>query len=152
MAEDSDLEKTEQPSQRRLEQAREEGQVARSRELSTFAVLMTGGAGLWFMGSSLMGHLVKLIRDGLTLDTTLAFHSELLLPRLHTLSTEILWAFLPLLLLLLIAATFSPMLLNGWLFSMKPLQPNFNKLNPIKGLSRMFATHGLIEMAKAIGK
>lgn len=152
MAQDSDLEKTEQPSQRRLEQAREEGQVARSRELSTFAVLMAGGAGIWFMGSSLTGQLIKLIRDGLTLDAELAFHPELLLPRLHTLSTETLWAFLPLLLLLLLAAAFSPLLLNGWLFSMKPLQPNFSKLNPITGLGRMFATHGLIELGKAIGK
>jgi flagellar biosynthetic protein FlhB len=152
MAEDSDLEKTEQPSQRRLEQAREEGQVARSRELSTFAVLMAGGAGLWLMGSSLTGQLTKLIRDGLTLDAELAFHSELLLPRLYTLSMETLWVFMPLLLLLLAAAALSPLLLNGWLFSMKPLQPNFSKLNPITGLSRMFATHGLIELVKAIGK
>lgn len=152
MAEDSDLEKTEQPSQRRLEQAREEGQVARSRELSTFAVLMAGGAGMWVMGSSLTGQLTKLLRDGLTLDTELAFHPELLLPRLYTLSMEALWTFLPLLALLLLTAALSPLLLNGWLFSMKPLQPNFSKLNPITGLSRMFATHGLIELAKAIGK
>jgi flagellar biosynthetic protein FlhB len=152
MAEDSDLEKTEQPSQRRLDQAREEGQVARSRELSTFAVLMAGGAGLWLMGSSLAGELTKLIRDGLTLDTELAFHPELLLPRLYTLSTEALWTFMPLLLLLLATAALSPLLLNGWLFSMKPLQPNFSKLNPMTGLSRMFATHGLIELGKAIGK
>jgi flagellar biosynthetic protein FlhB len=152
MAEDSDLEKTEQPSQRRLDQAREEGQVARSRELSTFAVLMAGGAGLWVMGSSLAGELTKLLRDGLTLDTELAFHPELLLPRLYTLSTEALWTFMPLLLLLLATAALSPLLLNGWLFSMKPLQPNFSKLNPMTGLSRMFATHGLIELGKAIGK
>ena len=152
MAEDSGLEKTEQPSQRRLEQAREEGQVARSRELSTFAVLMAGGGGLWLMGSSLAGQLTKLIRDGLTLDTELAFHSDLLLPRLYTLSLETLWTFLPLLLLLLAAAALSPLLLNGWLFSLKPLQPNFAKLNPITGLGRMFATHGLVELGKAIGK
>lgn len=152
MADDSDLEKTEQPSQRRLEQAREEGQVARSRELTTFAVLLTGGAGLWFMGSTLMGQMTKLIRDGLTLNADLAFNPELLLPRLHALSLETLWTFLPLLLLLLIAAVFSPLLINGWLFSLKPLQPNFKKLNPITGLGRMFAMHGLIEMAKAVGK
>ncbi len=84
--EDSDLEKTESPSQRRLDQAREEGQVARSRELSTFAVLMAGGAGIWLMGSALAQQLISLIRDGLTLDTGLAFHSELLVPRLHELS------------------------------------------------------------------
>ncbi|MDP1996344.1 MAG: EscU/YscU/HrcU family type III secretion system export apparatus switch protein, partial [Gallionella sp.] len=56
MAEDSDLEKTEQPSQRRLDQAREKGQVARSRELSTFAVLLAGGGTLWFMGASFTRH------------------------------------------------------------------------------------------------
>lgn len=68
MAEDSDLEKTEQPSQRRLDQAREKGQVARSRELSTFTVLMAGGGTLWFMDSTFTQHLVKLLHDGLTLD------------------------------------------------------------------------------------
>ena len=152
MAEDSDLERTEQPSQRRLDQAREEGQVARSRELSTFAVLWAGGAGLWVMGSSLSAQLIKLLRDGLTLDTKLAFHSDLLLLRLYTLSVETLMAFLPFLLLLLAAAALSPLLLNGWLFSMKPLIPNFSKLNPASGISRMFSTHGLVELAKAIGK
>ena len=152
MAEDSDLEKTEQPSQRRLDQAREEGQVARSRELSTFAVLMAGGAGIWLMGSSLSGQLTKLLHDGLILDAKLAFNSDLLLPRLYTLSMETLVAFLPLLLLLLVVAALSPLLLNGWLFSLKPLQPKFSKLNPITGLGRMFAIHGLVELGKAIGK
>jgi flagellar biosynthetic protein FlhB len=152
MAEESDLEKTEQPSQRRLEQAREQGQVARSRELSTFAVLLAGGGGLWFMGATLAGRLTKLVHDGLTLNADLAFNTELLLPRLSALSTEILWAFAPLLALLLVIAATSPLLLNGWLFSLKPLQPNFSKLDPMSGLSRMFATHGLIELGKAIGK
>ena len=152
MAEDSDLEKTEEPSQRRLEQAREEGQVARSRELTTFSVLLAGGAGLWLMGSMLTGQLTKLIHDGLSLNADLAFNPELLLPHLYALSMETLWAFMPLLMLLLITALLSPLLLNGWLFSMKPLQPNFSKLNPMTGLSRMFATHGLIELAKAIAK
>jgi flagellar biosynthetic protein FlhB len=152
MAEDSDLERTEQPSQRRMDQAREEGQVARSRELSTFAVLMAGGAGLWLMGSSLSGQLLQLLREGLTLNADVAFQSGLLLPRLYKLSVEAMLAFLPLLLLLLATATFSPLLLNGWLFSMKPLQPDFGKLNPIKGVARMFSAHSLIELGKAIAK
>ena len=152
MAEDSDLEKTEEPSQRRIDQAREEGQVARSRELSTFAVLMAGGSGLWMMGSSLSGQMTKLLHDGLSINADLAINSELLVPRLYTLSMETLVAFLPLLLLLLVTASLSPLLLNGWLFSMKPLMPNFSKLNPAAGLSRMFALHGLIELGKALGK
>ncbi len=150
--EDSDLERTEQPSQRRIDQAREEGQVARSRELSTFAVLMAGAGGMWMMGASLSAQLTTLVRSGLTLDTGLAFHSELLLPRLHELSQQALLAFLPLLLLLLIVAALSPLLLNGWLFSLRPLQPDFAKLSPLNGLKRMFATHGLIELAKAVAK
>lgn len=152
MAEDSDLEKTEQPSQRRLDQAREEGQVARSRELSTFTLLMAGGTGLWFMGSTLFGHLLKVLHDGLTLNADVAFQTELLLPRLHQLSLETLLAFLPLLLLLLATAALSPLLLNGWLFSMKPLQPDLSKLNPIAGFARMFSSHSLIELGKAIIK
>ncbi|MBI3903645.1 MAG: flagellar type III secretion system protein FlhB [Nitrosomonadales bacterium] len=152
MAEDSDLERTEQPSQRRIDQAREEGQVARSRELSTFAVMMAGGAGIWLMGSSLSGQLIRLLHDGLTVDRELAFHSDLLLLRLYTLSADTLLVFLPLLLLLLLTAAFSPLLLNGWLFTLKPLQPNFTKLNPIEGISRMFSVNSLAELGKAIGK
>ncbi|TAJ79864.1 MAG: flagellar type III secretion system protein FlhB [Gallionellaceae bacterium] len=151
-AEDSDLEKTEQPSQRRLDQAREEGQVARSRELSTFAVLMAGGAGLWLMGATLSQSLIKLIRDGLTLNADLVFKPELLLPHLHTLSLAVLLAFLPFLLLLLGVATFSPLLLNGWLFTFKPLVPDLSKLNPAAGIGRMFSTYSLVELLKAVAK
>lgn len=152
MAEDSDLEKTEQPSQRRLDQAREKGQVARSRELSTFAVLLAGGGTLWFMGASLTQQMIKLLRDGLTLDQEMAFNTSLMMPRLYDLSLEALITFLPLLLAVLVAAAFSPLLLNGWLFSTESLQPQFSRMNPASGIARMFSTHALIELAKAIGK
>lgn len=152
MAEDSDLERTEQPSQRRLDQAREEGQVARSRELSTFTVLLAGGAGLWLMGGGLSTQLVKLLRDGLTLETDLAFHTDLLLPRLYAMSVETLAAFAPFMLLLFIVAMLSPMLINGWMFSGKALLPNFSKLNPIAGIGRIFSVHSMVELGKAIGK
>jgi flagellar biosynthetic protein FlhB len=150
--EDSDLEKTESPSQRRLDKAREEGQVARSRELSTFTVLMAGGAGIWMMGSALAQSLLVMLREGLTLDYELAHRSELLLPRLYELSSTALLAFAPLLGLLLLVAAFSPVLLDGWLFTLKPLVPNLGKLNPISGITRMFSTNSLMELAKAIAK
>src|SRR3989338_521324 len=117
MAEDSDLEKTEQPSQRRLDQAREKGQVARSRELSTFAVLLAGGGVLWFMGASFMQQMVKMLHDGLTVSRDMAFNSDLMIPRMYDLSLDMLITFSPFLLATMIAAAFSPMLLNGWLFS-----------------------------------
>jgi len=152
MAEDSDLEKTEQPSQRKLDQAREKGQVARSRELSTFAVLLAGGGVLWFMGASFTQHMVKLLHDGLTLDRELAFNPDLMIPRLYDLSLDALITFLPFLLVVMLAAAFSPLLLNGWLFSIEALQPKFSKMNPVSGIARMFSTNSLVELAKAIGK
>ena len=152
MAEDSDLEKTEQPSQRRLDQAREKGQVARSRELSTFAVLLTGGGTLWFMGASFTRHMVKMLHDGLTLNRDMAFNTNLMIPRLYDLSLDMLITFSPLLLAVMLAAAFSPLLLNGWLFSVEALQPKFSKLNPISGIARMFSRNALVELSKAIGK
>jgi len=152
MAEESDLEKTEQPSQQRLDKAREEGQVARSRELTTFVLLLAGGAGLWLMGSAIMQKLVKVLRDGLTLDKRMIYDPEHLLPHLHTLSFDALLALLPFLFILLLAAALSPLLLNGWLFTLQPLQPNFSKLNPLAGIGRMFSTNSLVELLKAIAK
>ena len=152
MAEESDLEKTEQPSQQRLDKAREEGQVARSRELTTFVVLMAGGAGLWLMGSTITQKLMKVFRDGLTLDKGLTYNTEQLLPQLHSLSFDALLALLPFLFILLVAALLSPLLLNGWLFTLQPLQPKFSKLDPIAGIGRMFSTNSLVELFKAIAK
>ena len=152
MAESSDLEKTEQPSQRRLDQAREKGQVARSRELSTFAVLLAGGGTLWFLGASFTQHLVKMLQDGLTLNREIAFNGNLLIPRLYDLSLDMLITFSPLLLAVMLAAACSPLLLNGWLFSLEALQPKFSKLNPVAGIARMFSRTALVELSKAIGK
>ncbi len=152
MAEDSDLEKTEQPSQRKLDQAREKGQVARSRELSTFAVMIAGGGTLWVMGESFTRSLVKLLHNGLTLDREMAFNTALMAPRLYELSLDALIIFAPFILAVMIAAAFSPLLLNGWLFSAEALQPQFSRMNPISGIGRMFSTHSLIELVKAIAK
>jgi flagellar biosynthetic protein FlhB len=68
MAEESDLEKTEAASSRRLEQAREEGQVPRSREIGTFLVLMVGAAAFWLMGPWMVAAGVGDFRRGLVLD------------------------------------------------------------------------------------
>ena len=152
MADESDLEKTEQPSQRRIDQAREQGQVARSRELSTFAVLLAGGGVLWFMGASLTQAMVQMLHDGLSLDRDMAFNSALMIPRLYELAMDALIAFAPFLLVVMIAAAFSPLLLNGWLFSIEALQPKFSKLNPVAGLGRMFSWTALVELVKALAK
>jgi flagellar biosynthetic protein FlhB len=152
MAEGSDLEKTEQPSQRRLEKAREEGQVPRSRELSGFALLMAAGAGLWLTGNSVAGRLAAIMKDGLTLDAAVMTDPQFLLTRLAAQSIDILFALAPLLGVLLLAALTAPMLLSGWMFSWEGVLPDFSRLSPMSGISRIFSSHGLVELAKAIVK
>ena len=152
MSEESDLERTEEATPKRLEKAREEGQVARSMELTSFALLMTAAVGLVLMGTGLMDSLVKIMKTGLQIERELALQSELMLPRLLALALEGLIAMAPLLFALLIVAFFAPMLLSGWLVSTKALMPNFGRLNPIKGIARIFSTHSLVELIKAILK
>ncbi|THF64201.1 flagellar biosynthesis protein FlhB [Pseudothauera rhizosphaerae] len=149
MAEDSDLEKTEQPSARRLEQAREEGQVPQSRELSTFLVIMTGVATLWMLGGWFAERMHMLIRRGFHFEREAAFDHTLLLDRLHDILGGALITMLPLFGALLLAAVAAPIALGGLVFSPKVLGLKFDRMDPLKGLGRMFSTHGLMEMVKA---
>ena len=73
MAEDSDLEKTEPATPKRIEKSREDGQVARSQELTTFTVLMASAAGVWFMGNKLIDDLLSIVKNGMQLNRELAF-------------------------------------------------------------------------------
>ncbi|SDK94012.1 flagellar biosynthetic protein FlhB [Modicisalibacter muralis] len=153
MADDSsDEEKTEDPTPRRMEKAREEGQVARSRELSTFMLLLGGVAGLWGMGALLYDQLSLVMEQAFLFDRGIAFDTARMLAHLWALGNETLVALLPLFLLLTVLALVSPALLGGWLISAKSLQPQLSKLNPIKGLGRLFSTQALAELAKGIAK
>lgn len=152
MSEESDLEKTEEATPRRLEKAREEGQVARSMELTAFAMLITAATGLLLMGSSLVDYLVKIMKTGMQIERELAFQPELMLPRLYSLTLEGLIAMAPILFILLVVAFFAPMLLSGWMVSAKALVPDLKRLDPIKGIGRIFSMRSLVELAKAVLK
>lgn len=152
MAEDSDLEKSEAASQRRIEQAREKGQIARSRELSTFAVLMASGGALMAMSPKLMDSLMTLMRNGLTIERDVAFDPTLALLRLQGQVWDILVAFFPYVVVVVIAAIAAPLALGGWLFTFEAVQPDFGKLNPLQGIGRMFSWTSVIELGKALLK
>ncbi|CAN5239371.1 flagellar biosynthesis protein FlhB [soil metagenome] len=152
MAEDSDLERTEPASPRRMEQAREEGDVPRSRELATCTVLMAAGAGLWFSGGAVVKQINAMLASGLSFDRTQAFDMNVLLATLGSHLFDLLIAFAPFALVLMIAAAASPLLIGGWLISLKSLQPNFGRMNPMSGLSNMISVRSGVELLKAIGK
>ena len=152
MSEASDLERTEPASPRRLEKAREEGQVVQSRELATFVVLMVGGGTLWALGNALSTGMAQLVRSGMMFDASLIGDPERLITRLSSQTMDAVTVFAPLILLLVVAALASPMLLRGWLFSAKAVTPDFNRLNPLSGIKRMLSLNGLAELVKAIVK
>jgi len=152
MAEESGFERTEPASERRREQAREEGQVARSRELSTLTLLLAAGAGLWYMGAGLSEQMADMMRRAMQLSRSMAFEPDLMLLRLKDVSLDMLLAFSPLLLLLVLASFAAELLLNGWMFTFKPLMPDFSRLDPLKGIARILSLQGVIEMLKAIIK
>lgn len=152
MADESDLEKTEQPSPRRLEKAREEGQVARSRELVTFVLLATAAAGLWTTAALLEERVGSVVRRGLAFDRGVAFDPALMLAGAQDMGVQGLLAIAPFLGMMLLAALVAPTLLGGLLFAPKSLAPDFKKLDPLAGLGRMFSAQSLAELLKAIAK
>lgn len=152
MAEESDLEKTEPASPKRIEQAREEGQVARSPELGTFIVLASACCAMWLLGGHLANGMSGLMRSGMRFDRLGAFGDQVLIERLGEQGTGALLVLLPILGVLALAAVIGPLLLNGWLFTFKALEPKFSRLDPLKGLARMFSLPALVELAKGIAK
>lgn len=152
MAEESESEKTEPASQKRLEQAREEGDVPRSREVATFTVLMTAGAGLWMTGGSLVRDLSSAMVSGLALTPEQIYNPDILITRVGVDIGRVMLACMPLGLAVMLVALVSPMLVGGWLFSGKAIAPNFMKLNPMAGLGNMISTNALVELVKAIAK
>lgn len=152
MAGDSDLEKTESASPRRLEQAREEGDVPRSRELATCTILLAAGLGFWFSGENLVRHLNTMLASGLSFDREQAFDLSLLLMRLGAGLGDVVIGLAPLAGILMLVALGSPLLIGGWLFTTKSLEPNFSRMNPLSGLGNMFSVRALVELLKAIGK
>ena len=149
---DSDQEKTEEATPRRKEKAREEGQVARSRELNTFLLLLGGVIGLYSMGKMLYDQLGAVMEQAFLFERRQAMESTPMLVNALDLGQRTLFAMMPLFLLLVIIALVAPGLMGGWLISAKSMQPKFSKLNPIKGVKRIFSTQALIELAKAIAK
>lgn len=152
MAEESDLEKTEPASPRKLEQAREQGDVPRSRELATCTLLLGAGAAFWFTGGRMVNELNHMLASGLSFDRAMAFDMELLLARTAASVGSLLIAFAPAALILIVVALASPMLIGGWLFSGQALQPNFSRMNPMKGIGNMFSARAAVELVKAIAK
>ena len=152
MADDSEMEKTEPASQKRLDEAREQGDVPRSRELATCSVLLAAGCVLWMLGGKLVAQLGSLLGSSLVLEREQAYDMDLLVTRAASLLVDVLLAFAPVAGVLMLVAIGAPLLTGGWNFSTKAFLPNFGKLNPLTGVTRMVSTNSLVELGKAVAK
>jgi len=152
VAEESDLEKTESATPKRLEKAREEGQVARSRELASFALLSAGFFGIWGMSGPINQHLQSILRGAFTFNHNTVLDTNQMLIGAAAASKEGFFALFPVLALTGLAAVIAPMALGGWLLTTKPLTPNFGRLNPISGLGKIFSSQGPIALGMSILK
>lgn len=146
-------EKTEQPTTKRLSDARERGQVARSTDLSS-AILLSGAVLLaWLFAQPLLAGMLNLMRFHLSHDAlSLGASTGTILPDLATTLGESARVLLPMLLLTALIAYLSGLLQIGFLFSGKALQPSLNRLNPLKGLAKLFSKRSLVKGALDVMK
>jgi flagellar biosynthetic protein FlhB len=152
VADESDVEKTESATPKRLEKAREEGQVARSRELTSFALLSAGFFGVWGLSHPISLHMESVMRGALTFNHATILDPRQMLIGASTAGREAGMALFPVLALTGLAALVAPIALGGWLLSTKPLAPNFGRLNPVKGIGRIFSSQGPIMLGMSILK
>ncbi len=152
MAEDTSQEKTEEPTERRIEESRKKGQVARSKELNTLLSLMAAAIGMVFLGQYLIADLFDLMTQGLAFEPIRLTSSDQMFEVIREQMSMGLAAILPVLGLLVFAAFLGPVAMGGAVFSVESLAPKLEKLSPIKGLGRMFGIQSLMELIKALCK
>src|SRR5579862_2700828 len=145
-------ERTERPTQKRLEEARRRGQLPRSRDLTSAAVVLIAGAGLRFLGSHMGAQLYALMQSSLTLSREQVLDENLLVPSLAATVSKALVSCAPVLGLTVLAALLAPLALGGWNLSFEALVPDFTRLSPIGGLQRIFSLRSVVELAKAFAK
>jgi len=152
MAEESQDDKTEEPTARRLEKAKEDGQVLRSQDMTIAAVTVTVIAAMYLGGFWMGPRFVDTFTEALTIPSNYAFEANLALNRLSILALDSFVTVIPVFVLAIVAAIGSATALGGFVFSAKAFAPKASKLNPSKGMSRIFGLKALVELTKALLK
>ena len=149
---DSTAEKTEEPTAKRLEKAREDGQVVRSQELSV-AMMMIGVAGfMYIFGGALILQLSEVFAAGFIFDRRDILSDNLLPATFGSQALEGMLVAVPIFVLAIVLAFGASGILGGFNFSMKAAAPKASKINPLSGLKRIFGTKALVDLTKALVK
>ncbi|WP_462379108.1 flagellar biosynthesis protein FlhB [Pseudomonas sp. Marseille-QA0892] len=149
---ESGADKSEEPTEKRKRETREKGQIARSKELSTLAVVLAGTGGLIAFGGGMAQMMMTVMHMSFEVPREALLEERYMVQMLVAAGELALRATMPLLVLLLAASVLGPIGIGGFLFSGSSLAPKFSRMNPGAGLKRMFSTQSLVELLKAIGK
>ena len=153
MAENQDgQEKSQDPTSKRVIDARKKGQVPRSRELNTMAITLLGVGSLMALGPSLADGLNRLFVEQFALRRSDIFDTNAMLAHLVKAVGDALFMLVPFFLVMVVAAVLSSIALGGFNVSFEAMQPKLSKLDPIKGMKRIFSAKGLMELLKSLGK
>jgi len=149
---ESAAERSEEPTARRLQKARDEGRVARSADLPAAAVTIVSVIMLSLSGAWFVSGITALFKGAFSVDRKALATPEAML---HESAAQLLAGLgyaMPVMLVTLVVAFVSSTVTGGFLFSTRAAMPNFDKLNPVAGLKRMFGSRALIELGKSILK
>ena len=145
----SDQDRNLPASQRKLDKARRDGQVVRSRDLGHFSAIAVGAAALVALGPQVTHWSAKLLESGLRFDARALQSPGFMVERMGELALKMLFIVLPLGFLMMVVALAASVFAGGWVWTFKPLTPKFGKLNPITGIPRIFSKQQLIDAIKA---
>lgn len=151
MADDS-YEKTEEPTPKKLEDARKKGQIARSRELSTAFILLFSAASFFFVGSYIATAMYNITKRTFTLSRDETYDTVHMFQILGMSVQETSWPVILFMIIALIGGIYGNIALGGYNFSWKAAAPKGSRLSPIEGFKRMFGTNALVELLKGIAK
>ena len=134
-------------TQRRIQQARDDGQVAHSQHLMHLAILGGGAMILFGLLPGILDRLLAMMRSQLRFDAHTLSEPNSMMAQVQTMSSAALTVTLPLPLMVSALAVCSSVLVGGFLITLKPLGPDFTKINPLTGLGRLFSKDKLVEVA-----
>ena len=149
---DSGEEREEEPTAKRLEKAKEDGEVARSQELSIAAMMIGIACFMYIFGGYLIVSLSQIFATAFTFDRKAIFSDNLLPAAFGTQALKSMMVVSPIFILAVFIALAAAGVLGGYIFSVKALAPKASKINPLNGFKRMFGTKALIDLTKALTK
>ena len=153
MAENQDgQEKSQEPTSKKLADARKKGQVPRSRELNTMALTLIGMATIMMLGTSFSDGFEAQFRQHLMLSREDVFDPNAILDHFISAVQQALWMIMPFLGVMVVVAILASVALGGFNVSFESMQPKLSKLDPIKGMKKVFGAKGLMELFKSLAK